>query len=471
MFGIERLFKSNPTKESLLARKDEMARILKTSPKALAAFEASYQKDGIDSHEEGDIFQTNSRQASALIKRGTADLDDIINRIVDSLVAQTRVLTIKNGKAETTLYTEPASEPVTREELMAIPEMDRPWLTGELMKSDMPGQSAPALCWHWDSYLKAKDSKIKKMHYDHFRQGLDILDLDAVTYAMIGTNPNSMGNWLPQIADAAKKQGFFKVPETTVIQVPITLLQLTRQPFEAMNATTMAIVDRYCMKVFGLDTNKEYFIKTGTYSSKFDFRNCHVHGEKEVRELGEYLLYIHYQALQMANPLVMPTIYGVSTTNEWVVREFIPDKESRPCIYKGMPLRTEFRLFVDFDTKEILGINPYWDPKVMKQRFGHSSDADTKHNVHDYIIYSTFEETLMADYETNKQLILNKTDELVASTEGLSGQWSLDIMKDGNDFYLIDMALAANSAMKECIPKDKLKAVNEDWMPKISTEK
>ena len=49
----------------------------------------------------------------------------------------------------------------------------------------------------------------------------------------------------------------------------------------------------------------------------------------------------------MAGPLSFPCIYGVSTTNEWVVREFIPDKEGNPCIYHGLPLHTEYRVFVD----------------------------------------------------------------------------------------------------------------------------
>lgn len=57
----------------------------------------------------------------------------------------------------------------------------------------------------------------------------------------------------------------------------------------------------------------------------------------------------------MASPLSQPSIYGVSTTNEWVVREFIPDKEGNPCIYKGLPLHTEYRVFVDCDTDEVLG--------------------------------------------------------------------------------------------------------------------
>ena len=42
-------------------------------------------------------------------------------------------------------------------------------------------------------------------------------------------------------------------------------------------------------------------------------------------------------------------------------------------------------------------------------------------------------------------------------------------MQNGNDFYLIDIALAENSALKECVPKSLLKKVEEDWIPRINT--
>jgi hypothetical protein len=34
----------------------------------------------------------------------------------------------------------------------------------------------------------------------------------------------------------------------------------------------------------------------------------------------------------------------------------------------------------------------------------------------------------------------------------LTGQWSVDIMQNGDDFWLIDMATADTSALKELIP-------------------
>lgn len=41
-------------------------------------------------------------------------------------------------------------------------------------------------------------------------------------------------------------------------------------------------------------------------------------------------------------------------------------------------------------------------------------------------------------------------------------------LNNGEDFWIIDMALAKDSALLSCVPKDKIKAVEEDWIPRIS---
>lgn len=235
----------------------------------------------------------------------------------------------------------------------------------------------------------------------------------------------------------------------------------------------MKVVDQFCFRVFNLDTTKDYFIKTGTFSSKFDFRNARVTGAKEVLELGEYLLYIQNQGQMMASPLATPCIYGACTTNEWVVREFIHDVEGNPHIYKGMPLRTEYRVFIDCEAGKVIGINPYWDPDVMKKRFGHEPDANSPHQIHDYIIYKAHEEKLMTRYRTNKDTVGSNIEAMISdmAAAGLTGQWSVDVMQNGDDFYIIDMALAATSALSECVPKGMLKAEKEDWLPKLTEKK
>lgn len=347
---------------------------------------------------------------------------------------------------------------------MELPLGIRPQLTGTLMSRDIKDESYKALLMNYQESRTNPDPKQRKMFYNLFRQGLDILDLDDITYAMIGTNPNSMGHWLPALAKAVGKQEFFRIPETTIINVPVTLLQLTRMEYGQLTPTTIQIVDRFCEHVFNLDEEQEYFIKTGTYSSKFDFRNAWVHGAKEVHELGEYLLFIHHQACMMASPLTKPIIYGVSTTNEWVVREFIPDKEENPKIYKGLPLHTEYRVFVDFDEGEVLAVAPYWDPETMKTRFSKGADSQTPDKIHDYFIYQVHEDTLMRRFEEHKNEVREKIQAMLPDID-LHGQWSIDVMQNGEDFWLIDMAIAANSALCEYVPKGRLKAPEENWIP------
>lgn len=455
--------------------KDEIAEMLKTSPDALEVFERSYRNDVLSAPASTDnFFELNAKQASEM--RDRANIGDaakrLNDRIIEELLAQAPICYYDGEKIvvefpEKALGAAPA---VTVEEVYAIPEEIQPQLTGSCAKSDIPSEAASStLLSLYKGWLDGKDPKERRQFYGLFRQGLDILDLDAITYRILGTNPNAMGYWLPALICGIEKQEFFKVPKTKIIKVPITLLQLTRTEYGALNPSTMDIVDRFCQRVFALDETKDYFIKTGTFSSKFDFRNAKVSGAKEVRELGEYLLFIQFQAQQMASPLASPCIYGASTTNEWVVREFIPDPEDNPCIYKGLPLRTEYRLFVDFDENAVLGMNPYWDPDVMKQRFGHESDAGSPHQIHDYLVYMAHEDRLMSRYNDNAETVKSHILSMLPDIP-LSGQWSVDVMQSGDEFYIIDMALAQDSALSDCVPEGLLRHQDENWLPRLDTK-
>lgn len=463
--------------QSLSMEKDAIAEFLRISPEALTAFEDAYTKNALEQPPDN-FFAINSRQAaqdnhcnhdtSVPNNVSTEEIEALQHRIVSELLAQTKVYVFDGKLVKTRSFPKLSSgtKPVQNEEIAALPAELQPQLSGNLMKVDFADKSYPHLLWLYERSINAKTQTQRMDAYHHFRQGLDILDLDPITYEIIGTNPNSMGHWLPELVNACMGQDFFKIPATTIAKVPMTLLQLTRQEYGELTPTTLNIVDQWAHEAFGLNDEKEYFIKTGTYSSKFDFRNAHVHGAKEVRELGEYLLFIHFQALQMASPLCTPCIYGVSTTNEWVVREFIPDKENNPCIYKGLPLHTEYRVFVDCNWEEVIGISPYWEPNTMKSRFGHSADSDDPHNVHDYVIYKAHEDTLMNRYHENKDAVVAHIKSILPRLN-LQGQWSIDIMQNGDDFWIIDMALAENSAFYDCVPEHLRKPSREDWIPML----
>ena len=452
--------------------RDEVAELLKTKPEYIAQFEKAYAAKALTNETPDNFFEINAKQAAAKhdgVEVIPEDVEAMIDKIVENLIAITKVWKYDGegrGKENERLPLPESFGLITAEQINSLPREIRPQLAEDLMIKDIHEPSHLAILYNYQYFLNEKNPKEKRLYYQKFRQGLDILDLDPITYEIIGTNKNSMGYWLPPVIEGIKKQTFFKVPKTTIIKVPMTMLQLTRCEYDQLTRTTLDIVDRFCFKVFELDEEKEYFIKTGTYSSKYDFRNVHVKGAKEVRELGEYLLFIHNQALQMASPLSTPTIYGASTTIEWVVREFIQDKENNPCIYKGLPLHTEYRVFVDFDENKVIGVNPYWDPDIMKQRFGHSHDSDSPHNIHDYIIYKAHEETLMRRYHENVNTVVEKLEAMLPDVN-LAGQWSVDIMQNGDDFWLIDMSAATDSALVECVPKHLLKQKIEDWIPEL----
>ena len=447
--------------------KDRIARMLKVSPALLERFEEEYAKRALsDDALPENFFDLNAKTASAEAKRRGEEkhddgrLSDLIGRISDELV-----LASENGGWVLSESLLPEKSSVSSEEIDSFPEEVRPQLSGRLMKTDLGGvPSYTTLLDQYGRFLTEKDERKRMGWYHLFRQGLDILDLDPITYEMLGMNPNSIGNWFPALKEAADGQDFFRVPKTKIVKVPLPLLQMTRLDWFSLTPSTLRIADEFCMKAFDLDVNGTYFVKTGTYSSKFDFRNAKVAGEKEVRELGEYLLFIHSQANAMAHPTNSPCVYGVSTTNEWCVREYVEDKEGNPCIYKGMPLHTEYRVFVDFDSDEILGISPYWRPDVMKKRFGDGADKDGPHQVHDYVIYRMHEETLMRRYEENKEKVLEGIRKMIPDVN-LPGQWSVDVMQNGDDFWLIDMALEENSALANCIPPEKRRKSPENWIP------
>lgn len=458
-----------PKKQPTTLSIEEAAALLHTSPEALKAFEHAYQIAQEQTHSD-DLMQTSSQDIKK--QRPVQDIcpQELIDRIVTELLANTAVWswdgTTISDNSQSLTQTTPL---VSVEEVNSLPLDIRPQATGFLKATQVDHASYKTVLSVYDMMQKEKNMQKKQTLYHMFRQGLDILDLDPVLYEILGMNRNAMGYWLPNILPAVQKTNTFRVPKTHIIKVPLPILQLSRMEFEGINRTTLNILDDWLFQLCDLDESKDYFVKTGTYSSKYNFRNAKVTGAKEVRETAEYLLFLSNQAVHMAGPLTNVSRYGVSTTNEWVVREYIADTENNPCIYNGMPLHTEYRAFVDFDTKEILGIHPYWDKDIMMERFTGYEDSKDPVMVHDAVIYKMHENTLYQRYEENKSLVLKKLETLLQENIDLTGQWSIDIMQNGDDFWLIDMAVAENSAFyKETVPLELRRPVPENWLPDFS---
>ena len=447
---------------------EELAAMLKTDPDTLKTFDEVYKTQVLESRElHENMLQWNSATIKAILDKKVyfpPELNSLIDRIVDELIPETR-LYIYNAKHSGYYVKYSANRDfvtdVTNKELNRYPEELRPQLTGKLMMVDVSEPSYKSLLQNYAEYKTAKNDRMKMLYYNLFRQGLDILDLDDFTYQMLEMNPISMGFWLPPLVGGLYGNKFFKVPDTKILHVPITMLQLTRLGFETLNPVTKEIVNRYCQKVFHLDRHEDYFIKTGTYSSKYEFRNAHIHEPKEVDEMGEYFLLLNHLTCSMAAPTNNRSFYGANTTNEWVVREYIKDKESNPTIYNGLPLHTEYRVFVDFDTKEILGVSPYWRSDVMKNKFKEVSSPQERH---DYVVYLMHEDVLNKRYNESVQTVLNELEKVIPRIK-LTGQWSIDVMRNGDDYYIIDMALAEHSALNDCVPKNLLRAYPQQWLP------
>ena len=445
----------------------KIAELLKTDATALEAFESAYKERVLESGElPENMLLWNTQTVKKILDKEEPfpdELNALIDRIVNELLDDSSLYVYDGQNGYNVHYKQNKSlvTPVTNDELKAYPENLRPQLTGTLMKLDISEPSYKILVDEYRQYLNARNPRTQAYLYGHFRQGLDILDLDEITYAMLSMNPNTMGFWFPPLVEAVAGNSFFKIPQTKILKVPIPMLQLTRLGFETLNPVTKAIVNRYCKIIFQLDEHEDYFIKTGTYSSKYEFRNAHIHEPKEIDELGEYFLFLNHLTCSMASPVNNQCFYGANTTNEWVLREFIQDKEGNPTIYNGLPLHTEYRVFVDFDDDKILGISPYWRSDVMKNKFSQVSNPQERH---DYVIYQMHESILNTRYDESKQMILDELKKIIPHIE-LNGQWSIDVMRNGDDYYIIDMALAENSALNDCVPKGKLKKYPQQWLP------
>lgn len=274
------------------------------------------------------------------------------------------------------------------------------------------------------------------MEYHLLSRLLSVTDLSPNVYDIFNANKTAMSNWWPQIEAAVSKQTFFKVPRTKVHTLPIELAQYIRIPWQETSQIDRDKFNAYIFKTFDLVDFATYFIKTGTFSSKFQFANAKC---SEPLEMGDYFHVINNFAMEV----------GAGQTVDLVVREYIHDRDHRPTIYNGMPLRTEFRAFIDFDKQLLFGTVPYWHPSVMEKGLTNPFVSDSIEK--DFITYLEIKDTLTADFNANVDQVNQHLIDIIPMID-LQGCYSVDIMKNGNDFYIIDMALAATSALRELLP-------------------
>lgn len=277
---------------------DALAAFLGTNPATLKEFENKYLNDCLP--------EPTRTVNSANIEITDEKLNKLCDDIVSNLLSVTDV-----RNATFNLSIPDKIMDIDRETLMNLPEELRPMCTDRLMTKDIAVNAYETLFWYYKKYVESENEEC----FMRFKQGLSILDLDPVCYETLSYNMNSMGYWFPKIHSMNQDSEAFKIPNTAIMKVPMPVLQLSRLEYSLINPVTKKIINDFVHRAFLLEDDKTYFVKTGTFSNKFDFRNCKVSGS-EVKKLGEYLLYDSYCASQMTSPLNIPSIVGPALTNE-----------------------------------------------------------------------------------------------------------------------------------------------------------
>ena len=248
-------------------------------------------------------------------------------------------------------------------------------------------------------------------------------------YRRLSNNSNNISNWFPKI----EKCGL-AVPKTCIIKVPENIVKAFFMEPEK-NETIDTLFDRVYDWVDGVlvPTAREeigkglWFMKNGCFSNKYNFNSCCVTDNSH--EITTKLIDINYTSL----------MFDTGGNTEVAIRERILFNENTiPCIYNGMPLRPEYRIFYDFDNHKLLYSVNYWD-------WDYCHDAISR-NATDKIVYEYIYDKIYKEYTKNKTNVEQIVDSCLKNITELKGKWSIDILDAGYELYLIDMAIAENSA-------------------------
>jgi hypothetical protein len=245
-------------------------------------------------------------------------------------------------------------------------------------------------------------------------------------YQLAGENPENMSYWLPKIQESTtKEQSQLKIPETKIIKIDFEFWKWLRSDHYTEDKIRW-FNDFLVEKLGNFLEGETLFMKTGIFSDKFSFYHAVV---KDRSKIGQQFLEMYYNSM----------LLGADLTNEAVFRQMIHDKEGRKQIYEGMPLHTEFRVFYDFDHQKVIGISNYWHPELMEK---YLRNIDLLHYVDE-------REQLISDFNEYKEKIIKEVNLFMKGCRRLKGKWSVDVMKNGEDFWLIDMARMEMSALVE----------------------
>lgn len=256
--------------------------------------------------------------------------------------------------------------------------------------------------------------------------------------------------WWPLVKDCG-----IRVPETVIIKVPEELDEEGRNTFyrhfymerpedypairKWVNDVVIPTLNASPLKGHLL------FVKNSLYSNKFDARTCMP--APTPNALTDAIIGIQYSEYENK-------MWGPYGDTEFVFRDRILHMSKMvPCIYGGLPFRTEFRVFYDFDTHEVIFTANYWDYDYL---YPHLYDRT------DRIVFDAMRDEMQEKFEKYRGEVEALVAEHMKNVQGLSGPWSIDIMlnegfstehfEKPNEFWLIDMAVAERSAYWEKRP-------------------
>lgn len=255
---------------------------------------------------------------------------------------------------------------------------------------------------------------------------------------------NCFSFWWEKVKDCG-----IPVPQTVVVQTPEDL----RKHFCLDNYDEdMAAIKRWVKEAVepALEAsplkNHLLFVKNSLFSNKFDARYC-------MARPGEDLAW-HITNIQYAAMCCMG--FGPTGENEFVFREQIRHNHwETPCIYGGLPLRAEFRVFYDFDAHKVIFTANYWDYDYC---YPHLYDRT------DRIVFDAMRKEIEEKFQMHREKIESLVEKHMKNVEGLTGPWSVDILLNEatHAAYLIDMAVAEESAYWELRPQEFAENTDEE---------
>lgn len=245
----------------------------------------------------------------------------------------------------------------------------------------------------------------------------------------LSNNPNNMSYWLPKLRE------HFPTPETIIIPIPIYwfdwLISDDYKP-EKIKEFSAWIVSE--IKARDFDTSTEMFMKTGNFSNKFCFSQCHL---KNLDNIGQQFLDIFNASM----------CFGITPSPEIVLRRFMHTNYDQPTIYNGLKLNFEFRAFCEFDSEQpinnkFLDVFNHWDTETMLKNLYDKNDIEA---------FKSCMYDIEANFLLSKEFVTEVIKEKIKHVKGLSGIWSLDFLWDGEELWLIDAGIGA-----QCYFYDKL---------------